>query len=242
MRTFSLLLLLLYPLLTGNRAAFVQAPAYLHGIDVSHYQLFINWDEVLAKQPLEFAFVKATEGHVYTDSLFCRNWDALARLGIRRGAYHFFRSYGCGAEQAEHFLETVDMQPGDLAPVLDFETTDGMPVETMLEEARIWLQTVESALHVKPIIYTNQHFYETYLSGLFDNYPLWVARYSTDLPTLSNGKDWHFWQYSNQGCLDGICQKTDLNIFAGTPAMLNALCWFPQTPDSPSPAKAVAAP
>lgn len=242
MRTFSLFLLMLYPLWTGNGVALAPPQGVLHGIDVSHYQLDINWEEVMAKQPLEFAFVKATEGQEYTDSMFCRNWEALARFGVRRGAYHFFRSYGCGYEQAEHFLETVDMQPGDLAPVLDFETTDGMPTEVMLEEARTWLQMVEAALHVKPIIYTNQHFYETYLAGVFDNYPLWVARYSTDRPALSTGKDWHFWQYSNQGCLDGICQKTDLNIFEGTPAMLDALCWFPQHSGGDSPAEANAAP
>lgn len=228
MRTLSLIVLLLYPFWTGREANFEPAVPLLHGIDVSHYQQRINWDEVNDRHVLDFAFVKATEGHEYTDSLFCRNWDALSRLGIRRGAYHFFRSYGCGWDQAQHFLKTVEMKAGDLPPVLDFETSDGMPREIMVEEARIWLQVVEATLHVKPIIYTNQHFYEKYLAGVFDNYPFWIARYSNERPVLSTGKDWHFWQYSNEGCLDGIPSKTDLNVFAGPPALLDALCWTPK--------------
>lgn len=196
-------------------------------MDVSHYQKEIEWDTVVARQTLDFAFVKATEGHEYQDSMFCHNWDALRRLGIRRGAYHFFRAYGCGVEQAINFLQTVDMQPGDLAPVLDIERTDGVSPETMIEEANIWLQLVESHLGIKPIIYTNQYFYETYLAGHFEEYPLWIARYSDERPLLATGKKWAIWQYSNEGCIDGICKKVDLNIFPGTSDMLDQLCWFP---------------
>lgn len=240
--SFCLLLLLLPPLGLHNSVVCPPAAAELQGIDVSHYQQEIDWAVLLARQPLEFAFVKATEGSDFTDSLFCRNWDALARYGVRRGAYHFFRAYGCGYDQALHFLETVEMQPGDLVPVLDIETTDGLPAEIMLEEARVWLQTVEAALHVKPIIYSNQNFYEKYLAGWFDAYPLWVARYSETQPVLAAGKNWHFWQYSNEGCLDGVSHKTDLNVFAGTPEMLDQLRWFPQSPPEPSRAEATAAP
>lgn len=243
MRTsICLLAFLLPPLCLRNSVVCPPATAELRGIDVSHYQQQIDWAKLLARQPLEFAFVKATEGSDYTDSLFCRNWEALARYGVRRGAYHFFRAYGCGYDQALHFLETVKMQPGDLLPVLDIETTDGIPTEIMLEEARIWLQTVENVLHVKPIIYSNQHFYEKYLAGWFDAHPLWVARYSTAQPVLTTGKNWHFWQYSNEGCLEGISHKTDLNVFAGTPEMLDQMRWFPRLLPEAAPEAAAAAP
>lgn len=202
--------------------------AGLRGVDVSHHQKKIEWDSLVAKEPLDFAFVKATEGHDFVDSLFARNWAALRKVGVRRGAYHFFRAYGCGEEQARHFLCHVDYQPGDLPPVLDIERTDGIPAELMLEEARIWLQIVERQLGVKPIVYTYHHFYERYFGGRqFDDYPLWIARYADDAPALSTGKRWDFWQYSNEGCLEGICRKVDLNVFPGTPAMLDRLCWYP---------------
>jgi len=199
----------------------------LQGVDVSHHQKKIEWDTVVAKHPIDFAFVKATEGQDFSDSLFCSNWESLQRLGIRRGAYHFFRAYGCGEEQALHFLRTVEMQPGDLAPVLDIERLDGIAPEILREEASVWLQVVEQHLGVKPIIYSNLHFYESYLDGYFDDYPLWIARYSDERPCLESGKLWDIWQYGNNGCFDGICQKVDVNVFPGTPEMLKRLCWYP---------------
>ncbi len=229
LRIFTLFLLAIAPLRNEQYALAPLVPATmeLQGIDVSHYQKVIDWDMVAEKQALDFAFVKATEGHEYRDSLFCRNWDNLRRLGIRRGAYHFFRAYGCGDEQARNFLTTVEMEPGDIAPVLDLEVTDGIDPEVMVEEARIWLDIVESNLGIRPIIYTNQFFYERYLAGRFEHYPLWIARYSDEQPLLSTGKRWNFWQYTNDGCLDGICRTVDLNIFPGTQDMLDRLCWFP---------------
>ncbi len=242
MRLLYLLLCLLTPLWGRKSTGSIDAPAaVLQGIDVSRYQHYIDWPTVAEKNNLEFAFVKATEGSDFTDSLFCRNWDMLREMGIRRGAYHFFRSYGCGHDQALHFLQTVELEPGDLAPVLDLETTDAMPPEIMLEEARVWLQSVERSLNVRPVIYTNQHFYERYLAGVFDQYPLWIARYSDQAPMLTGGAYWHFWQYSNTGCLDGISEKVDLNVFRGTPQMLDRLCWFPSE-SLPMPLEVSAAP
>ncbi|GAB4488820.1 MAG: hypothetical protein OHK0019_05670 [Saprospiraceae bacterium] len=229
MRFFTFFLFVLVPFWSNrNPSDPMTAPVMeLQGIDVSHYQKEIEWDTLTTRQDLDFAFVKATEGHDYRDSLFCRNWENLHRLGIRRGAYHFFRAYGCGYEQAQNFLQFVEMRPGDLAPVLDIERTDGIAPEIMIEEARNWLDIVESNLGIRPIIYTNQFFYETYLAGHFEDYPLWIARYSEERPLLTTGKRWDFWQYSNEGCLDGISKKVDLNIFPGNQAMLDRLCWFP---------------
>ena len=226
-RYIYIVLCIALPLQGADSTGYDLCKSQLQGVDVSHHQKEIQWDTIAVQKSLDFAFVKATEGADFNDSLFCHNWEALRRLGIRRGAYHFFRSYGCGDEQARHFLSSVEMHPGDLAPVLDIETTDGMPPEIMIQEARIWLSMVEQALRVKPIIYTNQHFYEKYLTGLFDQYPLWIARYSDDRPELPKGRMWDFWQYSNEGCVDGISKQVDLNVFAGTPEMLDCLRWFP---------------
>ena len=45
----------------------------IHGIDVSHHQVTIDWEEI-SKQGIDFAFIKATEGGDHMDSLFCQNW------------------------------------------------------------------------------------------------------------------------------------------------------------------------
>jgi lysozyme len=231
MRYFASILCLLLPHLFGETSG-VRHLVYeeMQGVDISRYQRRINWDTVKARENIDFVFIKATEGRDYIDSSFCHNWEELRRTGMRRGAYHFFRSYGCGDEQASHFLSTVEMLPGDLVPVLDIETTDGMSEAVIAQEADIWLKTVEQRLKVKPIIYTNQFFYDRYLSGRFDEYPLWVARYSGQMPVMKNSKAWHIWQYSNNGVVRGIPARVDMNLFFGTPEMLERLCWFPPAP------------
>jgi lysozyme len=226
MRQLILCLLVFLPLYMANEpgVTFELPDIQLHGIDVSHYQELIDWDTLKSNSHVNFAFAKATEGADYIDTLFNRNWEAMRLNGIKRGAYHFFRAYGCGYDQALHFLKNVEMQPGDIAPVLDVELSDGMGREVILEEMRIWLQTVERCLHVKPIIYTNQNFYENYLAGSFENNPLWIARYSTEAPMLTTGKRWDFWQYSHKGNLVGINGRVDMNHFNGSRKSLEQLC------------------
>jgi lysozyme len=192
----------------------------LLGIDVSHHQQRIDWAGVAGRNKIDFAFVKATEGGDFVDSLFCYNWVSLKEQGVIRGAYHFFRPSKDAQVQARHFLETVDWQPGDLAPVLDIEKTDGVAPEVMLEGVRIWLLAVERTLGVRPVLYTNQDFYDKYLAGLFDEYPLWVARYSWSLPVLSSGRSYDFWQFTDKGRLDGLKGHVDLNLFPGDAKML----------------------
>ena len=43
------------------------------GIDVSHYQGQINWEEVARDKNIQFVYVKATEGAKYVDPLYQQN-------------------------------------------------------------------------------------------------------------------------------------------------------------------------
>lgn len=200
----------------------------VHGIDVSHYQARIDW-EAIANQPIDFAFVKATEGATFTDSLFIQNWAALQQHGIRRGAYHFFRPGVPPGIQARHFAGTVRLEPGDLPPVLDVEIMGDLPKMELVRRIQIWLDMVEHHFGTKPIIYTNLHFYNRNLAGYFSAYPLWIARYHGKEPTLACGRDWHFWQYGKHGRLTGITGHVDFNVFSGTLQALDSLC-LPSSP------------
>lgn len=197
------------------------------GIDVSHYQSDIRWDEV-SQQGISFVFVKATEGREFNDSLFSRNWEAIRAVGIKRGAYHFFRGFVPAEEQAKNFIRCVEMEPGDLPPVLDVETLDGLSKPEFLARMQTWLFMVEIAYGIKPIIYTNQKFYNANIAGYFDDYPLWIARYGSKHPRLADGRKWLFWQHRDTGRLSGIEGDVDLNVFQGNPEDLEALCLQPK--------------
>src|SRR5215467_14678034 len=89
----------------------------VNGIDVSHFQGSIDWEEVAA-QGIGFAFVKATDG-LGTDPAFATNWSGANQAGILRGAYHFFRPKLSAIDQAKHFCEVVEsLGVRDLPPVL----------------------------------------------------------------------------------------------------------------------------
>lgn len=198
----------------------------VHGIDISHYQSRVDWDMV-AVQDINFAFVKASEGVSLHDSLFMLNWDEMKRVGIRRGAYHFFRPSFPAEEQARNFITQVDMEYGDLPPVLDVEVLDGSSKVQLITGIRTWLYLVEIQYGVKPILYTNIKFYNRYLAGHFREYPMWIARYNRRQPSLACGREWLFWQYGNQGKLPGIEGDVDFNVFKGSMAELEALCAAP---------------
>ena len=198
----------------------------VHGLDVSHYQSQIAWDTV-ARQSIHFAFVKATEGEYYVDSLFCHNWSEIKRVGMKRGAYHFFRPTLSADLQFDNFIRTVKLESGDLPPVLDVEVLDDVSKVELITKVRTWLYLTEIHYCIKPILYSNQKFYNRYLAGHFDDYPVWVARYSTEKPSLAFDRNWHFWQYGNRGRISGVNGFVDFNVFDGTMRELDQLCWTP---------------
>jgi lysozyme len=218
---------MLYQWLTYRKAKFTRYPEFgiaipesysIHGIDVSKYQSMIAWDEVQAmkvkKIQLGFAFIKATEGIGNTDPQFKRNWKKSKEAGILRGAYHFFIASKDGRMQAENFIDKVDLETGDLPPVLDVEQLNGVSSAQLKKEIKKWLEIAENHYGIKPIIYTNVDFYNRHLGSEFDDYPLWVAHYyQLEQPRINRG--WIFWQHSDVGRVNGIVSKVDFNVFNG---------------------------
>ena len=210
-----------------RRAHFIRYEAFgidipvnysIHGIDVSKYQHIIDWESVKAMDVdairISFAFIKATEGVRNEDVYFKRNWKRAKDAGLARGAYHFFISTKSGRQQAENFIKRVKIEPGDLPPVLDVGQTYGVPGPKLRERVKEWLTIVEEYYGVRPIIYTNVDFYKQNLRDEFDDYPLWVAHYlQKEKPRIY--RPWHFWQYSEQGHVNGIFCKVDFNAFFG---------------------------
>ena len=190
----------------------------IHGIDVSKYQSYINWKAVKQMEvddvKIGFAIMKATEGIGNVDKQFRRNWKKAGEAKMTRGAYHFFIAGKSGKAQAKNFISTVKLQPGDFPPVLDIEHLYRVRPDKMRKEVKVWLETVEEHYRVKPILYTYANFYTNYLSGEFDDYPLWVAHYlERNRPRIN--KPWIIWQHSETGRVNGIKGPVDFNVFNG---------------------------
>ena len=190
----------------------------IHGIDVSRHQKEISWDAVRQMKvnnvAVGFTFIKATEGTDLVDVGFKNNMRNALAAGIPRGAYHFFTGSKSGKLQAAHFVQNVYLKKGDLPPVLDLEQANGTSVKEFQQRVADWLKLVEKRYKVKPIIYSNIHFYNTYLAGKFDDYPLWVAHYlEKNKPRIQ--RNWSFWQHNETGHVNGISTNVDFNVFNG---------------------------
>ena len=200
----------------------------IHGIDISHYQGKIDWEQLknamIRGCPVRFVIIKSTEGSSRLDENFRENFNQARDFGFIRGVYHFWSNKSTAREQAYYFLDQVHLTDGDLPPVLDIEHKPAdKSVEDFQRDVLTWLHIVEDKYHVKPIIYTYYKFKEQYLSApVFDDYPYWIAHYYVD-KVQYKGK-WKFWQHTDVGKLPGIKGYVDFNIYNGSYYELKQLC------------------
>ena len=200
----------------------------IHGIDISHYQGEIDWEQLknamIEGCPVRFVIIKSTEGASRLDDHFRENFNQVRDYGFIRGVYHFWSNKSSAREQAYYFLDKVHLTEGDLPPVLDIEHKPAdKSVDDFQRDVLTWLHIVEDKYHAKPIIYTYYKFKEKYLSApVFDDYPYWIAHYYVD-KVQYQGK-WKFWQHTDAGKLPGIKGYVDFNIYNGSFYDLRKLC------------------
>lgn len=188
-----------------------------HGIDVSHYQGRINWDEVARDSRVTYVFLKATEGTGNSDDTYRYNFNECKRLGLKVGSYHFFRPQLPARAQFDHFVAHVETRRQDLLPVVDIETMNG--VSDALLQARLleFCELLEREYGKKPIIYTGKNFYNKHIYGnpRLRAYKFFIAAYSFIEPELYDDQDYVLWQYSATGSVRGIRGNVDMSRFVG---------------------------
>lgn len=185
----------------------------IKGLDVSNHQGAIDWKLVANTKRYTFVYIKATEGHDYTDDYFLKNWKEAKKNGLLVGAYQFFSTRSSGAEQASFFIAFVPKANDALPPVVDVEIDLKKDPTKIREELTNLLIELENYYHKQPILYVRYDTYNAYIKGYFSEYPLWV-RDIFKFPTYNS--DWLIWQYSNRGRVNGIQNYVDINVFKGT--------------------------
>lgn len=194
----------------------------LYGIDISSWQSDLDINQIAC----DFIIVKATEGIEYVNPTFNKHAQQTINSKKRLGFYHYAQNRLFTAEkEADFFLKTAQEYFYKGIPILDWEenTQD-------IQWAFTWLQRVEQATGVKPIIYmsesvVNQHDWSNIVNH---GYGLWVAKYKDytpnfnfDMTAMSNPpavKHWPFyamWQFTSVGQINGYLGNLDCNIFYG---------------------------
>lgn len=208
---------------TSQAVRVCAGPATVKGIDVSSYQHTVDFARVKG-DGRQFVIVRVTAG-TYVDTQFATSWPAVKRAGLVRGGYQYFYPAQDTDRQADLMiaqLKGAGYTKDDLPPVLDLETSDGLPAATVVTRAKRWLARVEAGLAVRPVVYTAA-FMSSVLGANFASYPLWVANYGVTCPELPSGwTKWVAWQDGSTGRVAGVTGNVDTDVWNGTLADLTA--------------------
>ena len=228
------------------------------GIDVSEYRGYVNWYEVVEdEQQIVFAITKATDGPEFLDPTFDRNWIGMRRVGLVRGAFHYFRPKPDPEAQAENFCRVMqginhafdfplilDVERGKIDPETGITQTKinwkKLDLEERKRRVRLCLERIEEITGRRPILYTNNATWDELFDQTeeFAEYPLWVAHYTQELPTVPAnnwaGQGYKIWQFTEDGIVLGVNKgqpPVDINIYPGTLPEMRADISMEEVPD-----------
>lgn len=225
-------------LLQSVEGAHYRIGGCVYGIDASHHQQDIDWNQLAIycdengracedtpanqayMQPVFFVYLKATEGATERDDKYRDRKDDAKKHGIVQGSYHILRLLTSSIDdQLENFFATAIWVSGDLPPALDIEFEKEIEIvisnygkETFYTMILKWLKEVEKKYGVKPIIYTNESIRNNYLQDdRLKGYDVWIAKYGNKPQNF----DWHFWQMTEKGQIRGNKGYIDINLYKG---------------------------
>ena len=182
------------------------------GIDISAHNGKIDFQAV-ARDGVEFAWIKATEGADFRDRRFATNHQKAGEAGLKRGAYHFFRFDKDGVEQAINLLEAVGDRDLEMGVAIDVETS-GNPKGIDNEVIKERIAAMVDYLNLRglaPTLYCNKTDYYKYMFDSFPGNSLWICSFSSDPIATA----WTFWQHNHKGSVKGVNGAVDLNVFGG---------------------------
>lgn len=192
------------------------------GIDISHHQGDINWEQVVKEGEVEFAYIKATEGTDYRDKKYRTNRNDARKQGIPVGPYHFFRADKSGQLQFEFFSSVIG-EDFDLIPVLDLEELGGKikDKDKYRNEVKVFINLFKSHYGFTPLLYGSHSFMRDFVYPVGEDCDYWLAWYMPladkirdkrrFLNSVRPGLHARMWQYSEKGQIPGIKENVDLD-------------------------------
>ena len=194
----------------------------LQGIDVSEFQVPIQWNEVKAGG-VDFAIIrcggrKYGNGDLFVDEAFAESVSGAENAGLQVGVYFFSQAVTPdeAAEEAELVLNTLQGRDISLPVFFDWERpadetarTKAIELSALTEIAAAFCDTIRKGGYTPGIYFNRQLGYYAYdWAELSD-----CARWCADLnawPDFYYSVD--FWQYSFDGEVGGIGIQTDRNL------------------------------
>jgi lysozyme len=190
------------------------------GIDVSHHNGKINWDQV---PDVDFVYIKATEGATYVDPVYQQNINGARARKFRVGAYHYFRTTSSVQKQFENYKKHVMKSDIDLIPMVDVEECKKWSATQFQDSLMRFIQLVKSHYGKAPMIYSVNTFYNKYCAPRFNNFHLIIGRYGNEKPFIKGKGTYTIWQKSQTRKLSGIPKEVDIDVFRKEVLIANIL-------------------
>ena len=194
------------------------------GVDVSHHQGKIRWDEV-ADSGVRFAMIRlghraVSDGVIRLDNYWQENITGAREAGLLVGVYFYSQAISVeeAREEAAFVLDTLKGMPLDFPVVFDWEiySSSGrnanVSPETVNACALAFCQAIAEAGY-QPMVYFNldlaNRFWDLEMIQQHA-FPVWLALYRKKM-------DWKYlpdmWQYTETGTVSGIDTPVDLNLY-----------------------------
>ena len=203
----------------------------LTGIDLSHFEPAVDWQQAKAKSNVSFMYSKASQGADFVDWSLTMHTNGARTAGVLTQAYHFYMANVDAQSQIDNFLGAVKGIKLDLGYMLDWEngSIQGMSANDQIRGAQTILEAMFHASGKVPWLYMGAALAASLsLPNSFNRYPLIVARYGAALKDIHAPKPWiklAGWQYTDSGKVAGVApgHTVDMNYFFGTIDELKAM-------------------
>ncbi len=194
------------------------------GVDVSHHQGDIRWDEV-ADAGVRFAMLRlghrsVSDGKVYLDRYWEENFAAAREAGLLIGVYFYSQAVSVeeALEEAAFVLDVLAGQKLDFPVVFDWEIYSKTGRNAHVDEETLSACAIAFCEKIAAAGYEPMVYFNLDLANRLWNlekmqqqgYSFWLALYRQQL-------DWphrtDMWQYTESGQVPGIDTPVDLNLY-----------------------------
>lgn len=189
------------------------------GLQVSQTDGYQDF-QILKKQGIQFAYLKATEGASYKDDYFDSNYSRAIGSGIQVGIYHYFSFDSTPQEQAAQLFKSVGQDSGQLPIMIYLEYYGQYQAKhPNVQKTRKAIATLVTLI--------NQHYQQDCLLGgtpailqryqpQTGHYPTWQLTATQPAQATRPG----FWQYTTGSPMPKGDRQVDyqLAVFNGTRA------------------------
>lgn len=198
------------------------------GIDVSEHQLQIDWTKVRDAE-LDYAYIRIgrrgyTQGGIFEDEYFERNYNGARGIGLDTGVYFFSQAISVSEaiEEANWVLDRVKGLEIDLPIVYDWEEqktedsrTMGLEGSLVTDCAVAFCETIKNAGYTPCVYFYRIPGYYTYDMSRLKEFTLWFALPCTPpevtFPSFYYRID--MWQYTSSATVPGVPTECDLNYW-----------------------------